>query len=277
MLTVQASTLGPALDFHSARTGLVHSVFAHAVNVVVDTDLWTLLASGQPDLAFGIRTTLSDCAALGACRGEPVAIRAGFIGIGTGAARVVVDCRAATRWRPAAPRTTAPGLERRLTQLAAAMAGRCWQGTGMLAQRVTAALLDEPRSLAGVLAQVVGHGPGLTPSGDDALVGMLAALRLAPSTQARTRAVILARAIEPLLASTTDLSAHLLRQASRGCFGRALHELVAALADDMPSRALQERIDRVIATGATSGSDACAGVVAVAPHFYRYSGERAAA
>lgn len=277
MLAVQASTLGPALDVESARTGLVHSVFAHAVNIAVDADLWTLLASGQLDLAFGIRTTLGDCAALGACRGERVAIHAGFIGVGTGAPHVVVDCRTASRWRPTKPHATAPGMERRLTLLAAAVAGRCWHGTTMLAQCVTAALLDEPQSLPGMLARVVGHGPGLTPSGDDALVGMLAALRLAPSMRAQTHAAILARAIEPLLASTTDLSAHLLRQAARGYFARALHELVAALSDDTAPGSLHERIDRAIATGATSGADACAGVIAVAPHFYLDPGERAAA
>jgi hypothetical protein len=171
----------------------------------------------------------------------------------------------------------APGMERRLAALAAATAGRCWEGTTALAQRVTAALLDEPHSLPGVLARVLGRGPGLTPSGDDALVGILAALGLAPSTRAATHAAVLARAVEPLLASTTELSAHLLRQAARGFFGRALHELVSALADDTAPGPLHERIDRVLASGATSGADACAGVLAVAPHFYLCPGERAPA
>ncbi len=71
------------------------------------------------------------------------------------------------------------------------------------------------------------------------------------------------------------LSAHLLRQAARGLFGRALHELVSALADD--TDLLRERIDRVLAIGATSGADACTGVLAVARHFCFHTGERAAA
>ena len=146
-----------------------------------------------------------------------------------------------------------------------------------MAQRVAAALRDEPQGLPRLLAQVVGRGPGLTPAGDDVLVGMLAALRLAPSTQAAAHAAILARSVEPLLASTTDLSAHLLRQAARGLFGRALHELVSALADDTAPDPLRERIARVLAIGATSGADACAGVLAVAPHFCLHTGERAAA
>jgi hypothetical protein len=147
----------------------------------------------------------------------------------------------------------------------------------MLAQHVIAALLDAPRSLPDVLARVVGRGPGLTPSGDDMLVGIMAALRLAPSPLAGRHANLLAEAVAPFLASTTDLSAHLLRQATQGHFGRALHELVAALADDTEPGPLHERIGRALASGATSGADACSGVIAVVPHFYRYSGERAAA
>jgi hypothetical protein len=277
MLAVQASTLGPALDVDAANMGVVHSVFAHAVNVVVGADLWTLLASEQPDLPFSIRTTLKDCAVLGACRGELVSVRAGFVGIGSGEPRAVIDCRGAVRWNPVAPVGTAGGRERRLAHLAAATAHRCWSGTPELAQRVTAALLEQPKVLPKLLTQIVGRGPGLTPSGDDALVGMLAALRLAPSATAATHEAVLARALEPLLASTTDLSAHLLRQATQGLFGRALHELVTALVDDGPGDVMPERIGRALATGATSGADACIGVLAVAPHFYFDPGERAAA
>jgi hypothetical protein len=275
MLAVQASTLGPALDIDSAAAGHVHSVFAHAVNIAIGTDLWTLLTRGQSDLPFGIRTVLDGCAALALQRGDPVAVRAGFIGIGSGPARVVVDCRGASRWQPAPARAIAPGLERRMTLLATASAGRCWHGTTAIAQRVAATLRDEPQGLPRLLAQVVGRGPGLTPAGDDMLLGMLAALRLVPSMPAAAHAAILARSIEPLLASTTDLSAHLLRQAARGLFGRALHELVSALADDTDP--LRERVDRVLAIGATSGADACTGVLAVASHFCLHTGERAAA
>lgn len=277
MLAVQASTLGPEPDVNSAGAGRVHSVFAHAVNVAMGTELWTLLASGQADLAFGIRTVLDDLTVLGVRRDEPVAVRAGFIGIGTGSARVVVDCRSATRWQPTTPYAIATGLEQRLALLAAASAGRCWHESAVIARRVTAALLDEPQSLSGVLAQVVGRGPGLTPAGDDVLVGILATLRLTPSAWVATQAAILARSVEPLLASTTDLSAQLLRQAARGLFGRALHELVSALADDTAPGPLRERIDSAIAIGATSGADACAGVLAAARHFHLHSGERAAA
>lgn len=277
MLAVQASTLGPALDVNSAGAGRVHSVFAHAVNIAMGDDLWTLLACGQADLAFGIRTMLNDCDALGVRRDEPAAVRAGFIGIGTGSSRVVVDCRSATRWQPTRPHAMATGLERRLALLAAASAGRCWHDSAAIARRVAAALLDEPQSLSSVLARVVGRGPGLTPAGDDVLVGILAMLRLTASTLAATQAAILARSVEPLLASTTDLSAHLLRQAARGLFGRALHELVSALADDTAPGPLRERIDRALASGATSGADACTGVLAAARHFHLHSGERAAA
>ena len=278
MLSVQASTIGPATDIDSAQNGTVHSVFRHAVNIEVGRDLWTLLASGQPDLPFGVRLVLNDCGALRATRGAQVAIRAGFIGIGRCTPETVVDCRSAIRWQRPMPREIAPRLESRLALLASLIHDRCWNGSAAMAENVMGRLAGDPHSLGEVLGAVVGRGPGLTPAGDDVLVGIFAGLTLAPSTQAVAQAQVLARALDPHLASTCDLSAHLLRQASRGLFGRALHELVSALAADTPPDLLHARIDRVVKVGATSGADACAGVLAATRHlFLLHIAEKAAA
>ncbi len=194
-------------------------------------------------------------------RGEPVAVRAGFIGIGSGPARVVVDCRSASRWQPAPARAIAPGLERRLTLVASgqrqsllARHGRDGAARGRHTARRTA----RPAAIARTSRR-----PRTRASRRPATTCWWACSprsgsrhrrrprRMRPSSPARSNRS---------WPTTTDLSAHLLRQAARGLFGRALHELVSALADDTAPDALRESIARVLAIGATSGADACAGV-----------------
>jgi hypothetical protein len=83
----------------------------------------------------------------------------------------------------------------------------------------------------------------------------------------------LGRALLPLLPTTTDVSAQLLRQAANGLFCRALHELVWALIGDPCAPQLSEQVRRVIEIGATSGADTCEGLLAFAPCYF----ERASA
>jgi hypothetical protein len=116
--------------------------------------------------------------------------------------------------------------------------------------------------LDSVLTQMVGRGPGLTPSGDDAMVGILAALHLSPgSSPAMARR--LADALAPHLAGTTDISRHLLIQAGRGQIGRPLHELGRSLWSGL---GLQPALEAALDVGATSGADACLGLVGALQH-----------
>ena len=99
-----------------------------------------------------------------------------------------------------------------------------------------------PDSLGSVLTCVVGRGPGLTPAGDDVLVGILAVLIHRRSGLAAAAAARLAGLIPPLLPTTTYISGQLLLQAMRGLFGRAVDELLSALTSDVPASAT-ERCD----------------------------------
>src|SRR5262249_12862334 len=141
----------------------------------------------------------------------------------------VVDCRTTARWAPAPCREVTPGLQRRLTFLAAAIRGRSWHDSARMAQELGCAMNDSA-ALNGIVARVVGRGPGATPSGDDVLVGALAVLtsRQAGGVGARA-AASLRQVMLPFLSTTTDLSRHLLRQAARGLFSHDVHDLVAAL------------------------------------------------
>jgi hypothetical protein len=274
MVHIQGISVGHALDIGLAGFGTVHSVFVHAVNLTIRGDLWTLLAEDKTDLPFGIRLALSNFQTLGLRRGDVVSVRAGFVGIGS---RLVVDCRAACRWMPARKEKSEPGLERRLAVVARAVRGKSWHESASMARAVRSAVRDATE-LGDVLAKVVGRGPGATPAGDDVLVGVLAVLTSPHSGLAGARAAeMLGRVLLPVLPITTDVSGQLLRQATNGLIGRGLHELVHALIGESSPQQLSEKVRRVAEIGATSGADACEGLLAFAPTYFASGNERASA
>jgi len=110
-------------------------------------------------------------------------------------------------------------------------------------------------------AQLIGLGPGLTPSGDDYLGGVLVALRwVGRGAQADS----LWRWLEPRLSERTSaISAAHLAAAAGGEVHEALHDLLTDLAAwETPD--LLPRLSRLDSLGHTSGWDALAGIVAVA-------------
>jgi hypothetical protein len=98
--------------------------------------------------------------------------------------------------------------------------------------------------------KLIGLGPGLTPSGDDYLGGMLLALqRLERAPQARS----LWRWLEPRLVRTSGISAAHLAAAAEGEGHEALHAILAG----------ELALEMLDAIGDTSGWDSLAGMVAV--------------
>lgn len=271
---IRAVSIGHALDVDRAGFGAVHSVFDRAVNVTMRGELWTLLAQEKSDLPFGLRLGVSSFATHGLRRGDPVHVRSGYVAIG---ARLVVDCRAAPRWVPAFEGKLVEGLQDRLAVVAAAALGRSWHESAPMARAVRTAV-GGATPLGTVLAGVVGCGPGATPAGDDVLVGALAVVTSPHAGREGARATeALARALLPLLPTTTDVSGYLLRQAASGQIGRDLHELVAVLVGARAPQELNGKVQQVIATGATSGADACAGLLAFAPDYFAYGNDWASA
>jgi len=117
-------------------------------------------------------------------------------------------------------------------------------------------------NLEACAAALVGLGPGLTPSGDDFLVGALAALDALGQTNIRA---VLGRAVVAAADRTSPLSASLLRAAAAGHVSENLHTMVAALVtgDAGAAMATAARI------GHTSGFDALAGAVVTGRSLYR--------
>jgi hypothetical protein len=168
-------------------------------------------------------------------------------------------------------------LVQRLDVLSAVASPLAWHGSIRMACAVVSAL-SNPDALDDVVSSVVGCGPGCTPAGDDVLIGILAVLG-SPHSGATGSAALhsLRRSLRPLLARTTDISAHLLRQAANGLVGRAVHELVFASIGNAGTSALREAVNRVVDTGATSGADMCMGLVASARSFLLVHDKREAA
>ncbi len=132
-----------------------------------------------------------------------------------------------------------------------------------MARDVVEALSDSDADLALAVRRTVGRGPGLTPAGDDVLVGIFSVLASGSAASACAQAASrLTKALMPVIHTTSDVSRHLLRQAGRSLPGRALHDLGRAVIEGASHEVLTDALDRVLETGCTSGADACLGLAA---------------
>lgn len=108
--------------------------------------------------------------------------------------------------------------------------------------------------------QLVGLGRGLTPSGDDWLVGCgLAAQLNLPSPEA---AALLLKTIDLTSSGTTQLSSAWLQAAVNGLCNAHWHRFFAAC-QRSDSGQVYEAARQIVAVGHTSGADALAGYLAI--------------
>ncbi len=122
-------------------------------------------------------------------------------------------------------------------------------------------------------ALLAGLGPGLTPAGDDYLVGLMAGLRLWPAPLENSglspeeACPIILEATE---GRTTLLSRAFLHSAKEGLFGENWHGLLTELARG-ETIGIQRAAGRILSSGATSGADALAGFLS--PYLWHRSGD----
>lgn len=149
------------------------------------------------------------------------------------------------------PQRTSPfetGVALRVTDLVPAFCAALFRSDDN--NNAAAALID------GHVRQLIGLGPGLTPSGDDALVGALAVLwTRRPALHRKLSVSILGH-----LRRTSLIGAHYLWLAVHGQFSEAVH------------MALNGEPDSLLRSGATSGADAMVGIVAAQRALARASG-----
>jgi Protein of unknown function (DUF2877) len=123
--------------------------------------------------------------------------------------------------------------------------------------------LEQRHAVAAAARQLAGLGAGLTPAGDDYLVGVMAALWLLGD---RELAPIIAQSAAP---HTTRLSSAFLLAAAQGQFAEPWHQLARALACQSASEC-GAAVQRIAEIGASSGRDALAGFVNLSGAAQRY-------
>ena len=109
------------------------------------------------------------------------------------------------------------------------------------------------------VAAMLGLGPGLTPSGDDFLGGMLIALYVCGEKSVQKQ---LYTQIESLLDNTGPVSKAHLKAAALGEGSHSLHQVLNMLLNGNDTK-LEPAIDAINQIGHTSGWDALAGVAVV--------------
>ncbi|WP_214416074.1 DUF2877 domain-containing protein [Sphaerisporangium fuscum] len=127
--------------------------------------------------------------------------------------------------------------------------------------------------------QLMGLGPGLTPSGDDMLAGLLVALRLLGAATGVSRAVWLADWLAATVAfdapaRTTPISSTLLQCAARG---QGCSDALAVLRAIAGERPLAPAAHRLLRLGHTSGADLAWGLSAGTSAVLSLGGKAAAA
>jgi Protein of unknown function (DUF2877) len=210
--------------------------------------------------------------------GTSARIHRGTLHIGS----IALDATCAEPWRPAfrqsarRPESVARAL-RRLERIAAERApvdGLARLVLGTAGNRPSAL---EPTALPRVQrlrawligdapppVDLLGLGPGLTPSGDDVLCGMLVALHAVGQTGMAAELYAALAAAAPR--ATSPLSAAFLRAAAEGLGCEALHAAIAAVLEGQTD-AVSDRAVALGRIGHTSGWDALAGAMLVLQAF----------
>lgn len=158
--------------------------------------------------------------------------------------------------------------------VAPAHAEQPWATTLKAAEAPVAALLEaiaeqKPAPIQAAAAKLAGLGPGLTPAGDDFLLGVIHGLySTMDSLKALTLSLNIADAAIP---RTNSLSAAWLEAAAHGEAGEPWHELLSTI-KGRDEQALEAAMMRILPTGHTSGADALGGFLAVLRLFEQRSG-----
>jgi len=254
-----------------AFEGAVHSIHARACNIRCGEVLLTLLTAGAPEgptalvLRSGFALDLRRCFRLG----DVIVCRGGRLR----SSMVEGDLSRALVWKPPPmPNTTAAAqIDTNLRVARARIAASMRDGRSILhreAHAVCRTLEEACRDCDGEPAvrdatRLIGWGEGLTPAGDDFLVGLMSGLgALAGQSPIRTDFLKhLGGAIVAQLVRTTPIAAHYLRLGAQGHFAANAHQLRNALLSANDVAAVRQYVDDTLTLGATSGSDLVTGMV----------------
>ena len=264
--------------------GRVEAVFSSVVYVSLETGMLCIARSGVEPGPFSVLTTAprtADLKTLGLAAGQPVLATNRQIAV---PGSLEVDLQPALNWSPEAwpelpgPNLIAQGLGRLRRCLPANISraglggftvgghrpedddlvGRKARASVLAAGECLAANGSEVRSAFHWARNLIGLGPGLTPSGDDFLGGFMIALH---ATGKRDTALRLwANICEDARASTNPISLAMLEAAAEGRGCASLHAAICAIMSGLSPAVAVSGLSRF---GHSSGWDSLAGVVVV--------------
>jgi hypothetical protein len=237
------------------RCGRVAAIHERAVTLLLDDGpLVALLPRGTPLHPWAVEL---EEAALPAGPGEGDAVRVAGATLALGARSVALDGMTVAELR-LRRRVSAPDAAA-VRALAARLPPSDPSGPF---EPVLAAALASYRDGGdpALLAVLVGIGEGLTPSGDDVIVGALAAFDALDDAAARGR---LGPALAGGAVRTTRLAAQSIAAALDGRHAEPVLDVLEALAGGAPRARLDAAASALLAVGHRSGADTLRGIVAV--------------
>ena len=268
----------------------VHSVFDHAANLRLphDGQLYTVATAGIDNAPATLVVDTPTVRTLCLKVGDTVTSHRARLLFPGGRA---VDLRSTAAWRPHLPPLPIPESSRTWLTDFIGREGISGGAKHNVAQddswesAVAAQVAAQLDALIGGLragdvstvsehaARLVGLGPGLTPTGDDVLLGVLLVAAMPQSTLAPARRH-LARAVDACVAQTTDVSRAALTQAARGRTRQRVIGLLDAMASGETAAVLDRHGRLVTAIGHTSGTDILVGLSAAMTLESELRGER---
>ncbi len=280
-----ADSVGACVPPHARAQ--VHSVFLRACNIETDSgELVTLLAPGSGNLPHGIRCALPFAPRYTRLRqGQAATLEGAALRIP--AVNFVMDFSRAAVWNgtlAASPDLRSAGAQRALRELCEvlreqapdqgvapalfssgsahstlerALVARIGQTLPILAR---ATETNDAGAVVSALSALVGLGTGLTPAGDDFIVGYLAALWSRSCRKPGIAALLHALAVPvgQLSLHTNAISRQMLLDALQGHFAERLIEVVRCVCDggEIAGAAM-----RALEVGHSSGADVLCGLL----------------
>lgn len=239
----------------TTRCAHVHNRFDAVCNLVNDHDEMVSLVA--PEIGCGpFSVVLDESVAAEWHTNTPVTITDRTIHIGR--TTITIDTTAIWNAKPDWPR---------LRTLNFAALPQPHHFSAEIDQKLTKLLAsitaNDPRPISMSTAWLAGRGAGLTPTGDDVLMGVLFALHVWRSDSALTQQIA-----DVAAPRTTAVSANFLQAAAAGEAVAAWHDLVSAETNTKPAV-----VERILAVGATSGADAWSGFVQACTMFSQHTFE----
>lgn len=284
-MQLRALSIGEAVPRENFDA-LIHSAFDSAVNLrLADKDrIITLMISEDHELPQGIRIWTETSSLRTLNPGLHAAARGGILRFDS--SPLAVDLRGASVWE-----CRVPGLNLNMGQLSAQQAwSTAWDllnnqqrlknvdlvaddlfhtGTGSpLSRRISRPVTclvtsTDGFDVHGVLdaaGQMIGLGPGVTPSGDDILIGFLAGLWSMAGQNKQQLGFIrsLGRELIQLVKGTGEISRTYIIHAAQGQFSSSLSHLAEAIAT---GGGVEEAVQTALRVGHSSGMDSVTGLL----------------